>query len=173
VTGDSVDVVPDDVLKARGQGITLGHTHSMETAEFIQTLNREGLLLASAAERAGPDAKVPTCPDWQVRDLLKHTGTVHRWARAFVAEGHPDRVPFPDQPDLDGGELLAWFREGHRLLVDALGSADPGLQCFQFLPAPSPLDHSRFRRATGSSNHVGCRGGKFSFPVDSHTFSHD
>src|SRR3954463_13844689 len=108
----------DDVLKAREQGIALGHTHSMETAEFIQTLNREGLLLASAAERAGPDAKVPTCPDWQGRGLLKPDGTVHRWARAFVAEGPPDRVPFPDQPDLDGGELLAWFREGHRLLVD-------------------------------------------------------
>jgi uncharacterized protein (TIGR03083 family) len=132
----------DEVLKAREQDITLGHTHSMETAEFIQTLNREGLLLASAAERAGPDAKVPTCPDWQVRDLLKHTGTVHRWARAFVAEGHPD-----------GGELLAWFREGHRLLVDTLGSADPGLQCFQFLPAPSPLAFWARRQAHETAVH--------------------
>jgi uncharacterized protein (TIGR03083 family) len=143
----------DEVRKARERGIALGHTHSMETAEFIQILNQEGLLLASAAERAGADAKVPTCPDWQVRDLLKHTGTVHRWAAAVVAGGLSDRVPFPDRPDLDGAELLAWFREGHRLLVDTLGSADPGLDCFQFLPAPSPLAFWARRQAHETAVH--------------------
>ncbi|MFJ7770051.1 maleylpyruvate isomerase N-terminal domain-containing protein [Streptomyces sp. NPDC097107] len=65
----------------------------METATFVEILDREGVLLASAAEAAGVDAKVPTCPGWQVRDLLRHTGMVHRWAAEIVAEGHAGPVP--------------------------------------------------------------------------------
>ncbi|MEU9736785.1 maleylpyruvate isomerase family mycothiol-dependent enzyme [Streptomyces sp. NPDC048002] len=111
----------------------------MKTADFIDILYREGELLASAAERAGTGAKVPTCPQWQVRDLLQHTGAVHRWATAFVATPHTAYQPFEDHPALDGAELIAWFRAGHRTLVDTLTAAGPDLQCWHFLPAPSPL----------------------------------
>lgn len=113
----------------------------METAEFLQTLDREGRLLAAAAAEAGPDAKVPTCPEWQVRDLLRHTGAVHRWAAAFVADGHTAPRPMGDAPDLDGAELVDWYRDSHRLLVDTLTSAPPEVECWTFLPAsgPSPL----------------------------------
>ncbi|KUM73533.1 maleylpyruvate isomerase family mycothiol-dependent enzyme [Streptomyces curacoi] len=110
----------------------------METAEFVRTLDREGQLLAAAAEEAGADAKVPTCPDWQVRDLLRHTGVVHRWAAAFVAEGHTSPRPVGDPPDLDGPELLAWYRDSHRHLVDVLTDAAPGVECWTFHPAPNP-----------------------------------
>ncbi|KUO16511.1 maleylpyruvate isomerase family mycothiol-dependent enzyme [Streptomyces dysideae] len=110
----------------------------MQTAEFVRTLDREGRLLAAAAEEAGTDAKVPTCPDWQVRDLLRHTGTVHRWAAAFVAEGHTSPRPIGDEPDLDGPELLAWYRDSHGRLVDILSDASPDLECWTFHPAPNP-----------------------------------
>ncbi|MFE3032692.1 maleylpyruvate isomerase family mycothiol-dependent enzyme [Streptomyces canus] len=125
----------------------------METAEFIRILDREGQLLAAAAEQAGPDAKVPTCPQWQVRDLLRHTGAVHRWATAFVAEELTEFRPFPDEPALDGEELLAWFRTGHRLLVDTLDSAAPDVRCWHFLPAPSPLAFWARRQAHETAVH--------------------
>ncbi|MET8958858.1 maleylpyruvate isomerase family mycothiol-dependent enzyme [Streptomyces sp. NPDC004096] len=111
----------------------------METAEFVQILDREGGLLAAAAEQAGVDAEVPTCPGWQVRDLLRHTGMVHRWAASFVTEGHTSPHPVGGLPDLDGSALAAWFRDGHRHLVDTLSSAAPDVRCWHFLPAPSPL----------------------------------
>ncbi|MFJ9868970.1 maleylpyruvate isomerase family mycothiol-dependent enzyme [Streptomyces sp. NPDC101165] len=110
----------------------------METAEFLETLDREGRLLAAAAELAGTDAKVPTCPEWQVKDLLRHTGAVHRWATAFVADAHTTPRPLTDGPDLDGAELVAWYRDGHRRLVETLAAAPADLQCWTFHPAPSP-----------------------------------
>ncbi len=126
----------------------------METAEFVRVLDREGRLLATAAEEAGIDAKVPTCPEWQVRDLLRHTGLVHRWAAAFVAEGHTSYHPADDGlPDLDGAELVAWFREGHRFLVDTLSSAAPDVRCWHFLPAPSPLAFWARRQAHETTVH--------------------
>lgn len=125
----------------------------MDTAEFIGTLGREGRLLATAAEEAGTDAKVPTCPEWLVRDLLRHTGMVHRWAAAFVAEGYTSYHPDGGLPDLDGAELVAWFREGHRYLVDTLSAASPDVRCWHFLPAPSPLAFWARRQAHETTVH--------------------
>ncbi|MFF4521082.1 maleylpyruvate isomerase family mycothiol-dependent enzyme [Streptomyces bluensis] len=125
----------------------------MEIAEHIETLDREGRLLVAAAESAGTGARVPTCPDWQVRDLLRHTGMVHRWAGAFVAEGHTSYHPAEGEPDLDGAELLGWFREGHARLVDTLAAAPPDVACWSFLPAPSPLAFWARRQAHETTIH--------------------
>ncbi|QNP68901.1 maleylpyruvate isomerase family mycothiol-dependent enzyme [Streptomyces roseirectus] len=126
----------------------------METSEFIRVLDREGRTLADAAEAAGVDSAVPTCPGWRVRDLLEHTGSVHRWARAYVAEGIPERRPREAAPELDGPKLVEWFREGHRLLVDTLAAAPAGIECFTFLPAaPAPLAFWARRQAHETSVH--------------------
>lgn len=128
-------------------------TASIETARFVEILDAEGQLLAAAAERAGTGAEVPTCPGWQVRDLVLHTGMVHRWATGFVAERHTSPHLFGDLPDLDGGALLTWFREGHRTLVDTLASAPPDVECWSFLPAPSPLAFWARRQAHETAVH--------------------
>ena len=141
----------------------------METADFVRTLDREGLLLASAAEEAGPGSEVPTCPDWQVRDLLRHTGMVHRWASSFVAEKHDSPQRAGGLPGLDGAELFAWFREGHRHLVDTLATAPADVRCWHFLPAPSPLAFWARRQAHETTVHrydaEAARGGTPS-PID-------
>ncbi|WP_455353941.1 maleylpyruvate isomerase family mycothiol-dependent enzyme [Streptomyces sp. SYSU K217416] len=125
----------------------------MDIAAHIKALESEGRLLASAAEEAGADAPVPTCPGWQIRDLLRHTGMVHRWATRFVAEGATAFVPDTGEPDLDGAELLDWFREGHDLLVAALRAAPPDLECWSFMPAPSPLAFWARRQAHETAVH--------------------
>ncbi|MGW3289745.1 maleylpyruvate isomerase family mycothiol-dependent enzyme [Streptomyces sp. NPDC001002] len=125
----------------------------MDTMDFVAHLDREGVLLAAAAERAGTDAEVPTCPEWRVRDLVRHTGMVHRWAAAFVAEGHTAYHPDGGLPELDGAELLAWFREGHGYLVEILSTAAPDVRCWQFMPAPSPLAFWARRQAHETTVH--------------------
>ncbi|WDV49788.1 maleylpyruvate isomerase family mycothiol-dependent enzyme [Streptomyces coeruleorubidus] len=125
----------------------------METPEFLQALETEGRLLAAAAEEAGTSAKVPTCPQWQVRDLLRHTGAVHRWAASYVAERHTERRPLGEAPDLDGAELVAWYRDSHRHLVGTLADASPDVECWFFLPAPSPLAFWTRRQAHETAVH--------------------
>ncbi|MEU6846764.1 maleylpyruvate isomerase family mycothiol-dependent enzyme [Streptomyces sp. NPDC046716] len=126
----------------------------MEIAEHIHVVDTEGRLLAAAAEKAGVDAEVATCPGWRIRDLVRHQGQVHRWATGFLAEGHLTRHPLPDvPPDLDGDALLAWYREGHGRLVDTLTGAPLDLECFAFLPAPSPLAFWARRQAHETAVH--------------------
>ena len=124
----------------------------MEIAEHINAIEEQGVALADAAERAGLDAAVPKCPDWVVRDLVGHQGQVHRWAGTYVATGRTDPgVELEDVPA--DGELLAWFRQGHAGLVDALKNAPPDLGAWAFLPAPSPLAFWARRQAHETTVH--------------------
>ncbi|MEU4929189.1 maleylpyruvate isomerase family mycothiol-dependent enzyme [Streptomyces yokosukanensis] len=127
----------------------------MDTADFLQTLDREGRLLTTAAAAAGTEAKVPTCPQWQVRDLLRHTGAVHRWAAAFVADERTEPRPLDEAPDLAGAALVDWYRDSHRLLVDTLAAAPADVRCWTFLPtpAPSPLAFWTRRQAHETTIH--------------------
>ncbi|MFE9363262.1 maleylpyruvate isomerase family mycothiol-dependent enzyme [Streptomyces sp. NPDC006978] len=119
----------------------------METSEHLTALAAEGRALARAAREAVTDAPVPTCPEWRVRDLLEHTSMVHRWATAFVVEGHRAHRPAGEEPGLDGEALLDRFTEGHRLLVDALRAAPAGLECWTVFPAPSSVTFWARRQA--------------------------
>ncbi|GHH93406.1 hypothetical protein GCM10017779_38630 [Streptomyces capillispiralis] len=124
---------PASSTTARAGG-PYGRLLGMDTAWFLGSLEREGRLLASAAAEAGTDTVVPTCPGWRVRDLLRHTGVVHRWAAAFVADRHVAPRPMDDHPELDGAELVTWYRNSHRRLLETLAGAAPDVECFTFLP---------------------------------------
>jgi len=53
----------------------------------------------------------------------------------------------------DDADLVRWFRAGHARLVEALSTADPALECWTWLPAPSPLAHWARRQAHETSIH--------------------
>jgi uncharacterized protein (TIGR03083 family) len=121
-------------------------------------LDADGALLAAAAERAGLDAPIPGCPFWKMRELLRHTGYVHRWAASYVTHGYEQEVDRCSEDELlragpDDAELLGWFREGHAGLVRSLRSADPDLSCWSFLDAPSPLAFWARRQAHETAIH--------------------
>jgi uncharacterized protein (TIGR03083 family) len=130
----------------------------VEPTEHIAALDRDGTLLAAAAGRAGLDAVVPPCPPWRVRDLLRHLGFVHRWAAGYVSQAREEVVDGPGEDELllagpGDAELLGWFRDGHAELVRTLRSADQGLRCWTFLPAPSALAFWARRQAHETAIH--------------------
>ncbi|MGW2376728.1 maleylpyruvate isomerase family mycothiol-dependent enzyme [Kitasatospora sp. NPDC001683] len=130
----------------------------MEISEHINALRREGALLADAAARTDLTAPVPTCPDWRLGDLVRHVGQVHRWAAAYPSQGlrtvldeaGTQAVIGPDPSD---AALLDWFREGHAALVTTLEEAPAELECWTFLPAPSPLAFWARRQAHETAVH--------------------
>jgi uncharacterized protein (TIGR03083 family) len=129
----------------------------MEVTEHVAAIRRDGELLAGAAEAAGLDAPVPTCPEWRVRDLVQHIGGVHRWAATYVAEARAEPMPDDEADRLmappEDAELLDWFREGYADLAATLEKAPSDVDCWSFLPAPTPLRFWARRQAHETAIH--------------------
>jgi uncharacterized protein (TIGR03083 family) len=129
----------------------------VEVAEHIAHLGEEGEWFAETATAAGLDTAVPTCPGWQVRDLVRHLSGVHRWATAYILTGNPRPTTEAEDAKLfaaveDGG-LIPQFRRGHATLVAALAGAPAALACWTFLDAPSPLAFWARRQAHETTIH--------------------
>lgn len=111
--------------------------------------------MTAAALAAGPDAPVPTCPEWTVADLLAHQGMVHRWAHAHVTATEP---PFADGDavlaEVAADELPEWLAEGSDELVDALAAAPADLDAFVFIETGrTPLEFWARRQAHETTVH--------------------
>jgi uncharacterized protein (TIGR03083 family) len=125
----------------------------MHVAEHLAQLEDDGMRLAAAA--VALDAEVPPCRPWTVRDLVTHVGGVHRWATSIVRD-RLDHDPAPRDEDLatpGSRDPVEWFRDGHAELLATLRKADPDLQCYAFLPAPSPLAFWARRQAHETAIH--------------------
>jgi uncharacterized protein (TIGR03083 family) len=126
-------------------------------ARYTATIRENADALATAARAAGLDSKVPTCPEWTVRDLVQHLGGVHRWATSIV--GTPRLEPWNvDLAEVVGtwppdDELTSWLVVGADALVATLEAADPALDCFTFLKATSPLAMWSRRQAHETAIH--------------------
>ena len=131
----------------------------MEIAEHVDSIERDGTLLADAAEEAGLAAPVPGCPGWQVRDLVRHQAYVHGWAARHVKEQLPELIDEADEAAVLAGEppdaeLIAAYRAGHAGLVRTLREADPDVECATFMRgAPSPLAFWARRQAHETAIH--------------------
>ena len=95
-------------------------------ADHIVALRRDSNRIALGVE-GRLNQIVPSCPGWQVADLVWHLGIVHMFWR-MVARGvlaGPEAWSEPDRPDTD--DLLAWFAGGVDVTANILDSLDPDM----------------------------------------------
>ena len=97
----------------------------MDSDQYLDVIAREGAATTAAAAKVGIAADVPSCPDWDVADLLAHTGRVHRWVTEIVTTRAQERVSRVGILAPTDDDLLPWFDEGVRELVEALRATDP------------------------------------------------
>jgi uncharacterized protein (TIGR03083 family) len=108
----------------------------LSTQDRLAALDVQGRLLLDAAQAAGPDAPVPSCPGWTVASLLRHIGLVHSWATVLVEAAGPeiDQDAFDAEAGLpDDADLVDWARDAHAGLVQALRDA-PDFAGWTFWP---------------------------------------
>ncbi len=91
----------------------------LASAEYLDAIGTQTDRLVQAAEQAGLDARVPSCPEWDVAELLGHMGRVYGWARACVEANQfvsPGELAGPPPPP----ERAAWVRDQSGKVVAAL-----------------------------------------------------
>ena len=82
--------------------------------------------LVTSARAAGVGAPVPSCPDWDVHELVLHSGTTQRWAKTLVSTGATGYVAADlGELPIERDGIFDWFDEGTRLLLDVLERTDP------------------------------------------------
>lgn len=76
----------------------------------------------SAVARGHLDDRVPSCPDWTVRDLVDHVGRVyHHKIESMRQQREPD--PWPPPPH--GGDPITWLVEATTELLAELAERGP------------------------------------------------
>ncbi|MFJ4771760.1 maleylpyruvate isomerase family mycothiol-dependent enzyme [Streptomyces uncialis] len=104
----------------------LGYVRHRE--EIVREIDRLRLVLASGADLT---RQVPTCPDWSLDALVRHTGGAVRWATHLVRERAQENIPEETVPGAAGPAestveaLDAWLAQTAVELADALGGAGP------------------------------------------------
>jgi uncharacterized protein (TIGR03083 family) len=82
----------------------------MEHGEHVEAVAREVDALTAALAGGPASARVPTCPDWTVRDLGNHVGGFCAFWTHVLCEGTGrSKTPFADPRD--DSALPGWFSE--------------------------------------------------------------
>jgi uncharacterized protein (TIGR03083 family) len=100
-------------------------------------------LVRSTVAGADLTAPVPTCPGWNLGQLLRHLGGAHRWVETTVrtrATQPPSDDHFRDlsrYTDEDPAVLDAWLAEGAAQLASTLRAAGPDAPVWTPVPGES------------------------------------
>ncbi|MEU9049604.1 maleylpyruvate isomerase family mycothiol-dependent enzyme [Streptomyces sp. NPDC048384] len=91
-----------------------------------------GLLRAVVTSGADLSATVPTCPDWSLEQLVRHTGGALRWVELTVRTRAEEEIPEEQVPGIAGPEgegdaaaLDAWLAQTGEMIVGTLREAGP------------------------------------------------
>jgi uncharacterized protein (TIGR03083 family) len=103
------------------------------TDEYCALIASETAALAAFGRRVDLGARVASCPDWDVAELLRHVGTAHRWSRHVVETREPVPPKTVDRalPD-DATGLPDWLEAGAAELVATIAPADPDGDCWSW-----------------------------------------
>jgi uncharacterized protein (TIGR03083 family) len=92
---------------------------------YLEVIAEQSDLFSTAAADGDPDRRVPSCPDWSMRELVVHLGSVF----AGVEEVVRTRASAPgdayDEEPLNEDETIEWFDVKAAALLTTLSDADP------------------------------------------------
>ncbi|MFT7868435.1 MULTISPECIES: maleylpyruvate isomerase family mycothiol-dependent enzyme [Amycolatopsis] len=99
-------------------------SHDRLAGALVTEADRFGAVIAGA----DPDARVPTCPEWTLRDLTCHVGVAYHKSAVIIASRPSGYVPFEavtiDEPPAFEA-LGGWLRDGAERLVAAVAEVGP------------------------------------------------
>jgi uncharacterized protein (TIGR03083 family) len=110
----------------------------MELDEYLPVLQKTNARFADAAAEAvlahGWAAQVPGCPDWRLRDLVRHLAEVQHFWAWIVRTRAQDPSAYREPPRHPDDELLGFLAASSAELETALAGADPAERVWTWAP---------------------------------------
>jgi uncharacterized protein (TIGR03083 family) len=104
----------------------------LEHERYLTELEADVRLFAGLVAEGDQAARVPSCPDWDLAELCRHQGMVHRWVTEVVRTGAQERLGFDALPDPvmpdDADGRADWLRRGGLAVAEELRKAGPDLR---------------------------------------------
>ncbi|MFG2098458.1 maleylpyruvate isomerase N-terminal domain-containing protein [Streptomyces sp. NPDC048612] len=122
---------------------------SLSYARHCAEIAAQTELLRACVVGADLAAPVPTCPGWNLGQLLWHLGGAHRWAETIVrtrAAGPVSEELVNEVSGAAGQDLAAldaWLAEGAGQLADTLRAAGPDARVWTVAPGGTPAFWAR------------------------------
>jgi uncharacterized protein (TIGR03083 family) len=106
----------------------------VDYGDYISALRWNGNAAARAARGMRMETTVPSCPEWNLRDLAHHLGSHHRWVAGNLDQP-PDGEAFKwrDEPPADDA-IPDWLEAGAEMLATKLAAMDPTKPCWTWVP---------------------------------------
>jgi uncharacterized protein (TIGR03083 family) len=101
--------------------------------------------LAESAAAAGPDAAVPTAPQWTITELVEHVGQTQHWVAEIIERRITDPTQLPAEMAVlpaDSREWQAWLSQSAQRVASAC--SDDALDAPVFNPAADERSGVRF-----------------------------
>ena len=100
--------------------------------DFVDVGARESGRFRAVVGKGDFTTPVPSCPDWNLSDLLWHLTEVQDFWGRIVDGPVVDPRTIDDLERPDDGELLALFDDRSALLISALGERNPSDECWSW-----------------------------------------
>ena len=110
-------------------------TSKTDISGYLDALRADADIMSSIIRTADVAAPVAACPGWDIRQVVAHTGDVHRWATHAVANGERPGADVQFGPAADDN-LAVWIVDGATALIDALRTTGPDADTWH----PFPLE---------------------------------
>lgn len=94
----------------------------MENSRFLECLDADYKRMHDIVAGADLTARVPSCPDWTVKDLVEHTAMVYLHKVAATELGREDMADWP--PPLPGDTPLEAFENAYAKLTEMFATHD-------------------------------------------------
>jgi uncharacterized protein (TIGR03083 family) len=128
--------------------------HPMTPDRYLELIEQDGRRLAAAAAAGDLDAAIPTCPGWDVRACVTHTGQVYRHKVACIRlQRRPVEADGVEQEPPPGVELVAWFEASLDALLAELRERGPEAPAYTWWPADQTVGFWFRRMAQESAVH--------------------
>ncbi len=108
------------------------NSHRLDYGSHLAALERECDVIIDASGEA-LDLPVPTCPDWNVSDLVGHLGDVFSFWRTQLETASPEGPAEPASRGVPPGvDMVEWLSAACAKLLSSLAVRDPEDRCWNW-----------------------------------------